>query len=171
MNSVPESDDSISAGLWVVLARAYRSMSAYVEQSVAALDVGLSDFMILEALLHKGSMTMSALCDVVLIQNASMTVAVDRLEKKQMVERFIDEQDRRIRQVRLTTEGASTARRLVNRHMKDLEELMGFIPVADRMYARETLKTLGLVAQDRLKNGPLDKQRRETKRGAATKEE
>ena len=81
---------SDSAALWVVLARAYRAMQNFVEQSVSALGIGLSDFMILEALLHKGAMTMSALCEAVLLTNASMTAAVDRLEKKKLVERIAD---------------------------------------------------------------------------------
>jgi MarR family transcriptional regulator, 2-MHQ and catechol-resistance regulon repressor len=160
----PESDDSISAGLWVVLARAYRSMAMYVEQSVAKLGIGLSDFMILEALLHKGPMTMSALCDAVLIKGASMTAAVDRLEKKQFVERASDERDRRARLVRLTAEGTSTAKSLYRRHLRDLDELMGYLPITDRMDARETLKTLGRVAHDRVVNGPLDMQRLSKKR-------
>jgi MarR family 2-MHQ and catechol resistance regulon transcriptional repressor len=134
-------------------------MAAYVEQSVAGLGIGLSDFMILEALLHKGPMTMSALCDAVLIANASMTAAVDRLEKKQLVERVAHETDRRVRLVRLTAEGTALSKRLYARHLKDLEELMGYVPIVDRMQVRQTLKTIGLVAQDRVENGPLDKQR------------
>jgi MarR family 2-MHQ and catechol resistance regulon transcriptional repressor len=159
MNAIP-SDNDISAGLWVVLARAYRSMAMYVEQSVAALGVGLSDFMILEALLHKGPLTMSALCDAVLITGAAMTAAVDRLEKKQLLERVMHETDRRSRTVRLTAEGTSTAKRLYTRHLRDLEELMGYVPIVDRMTARETLKTIGRVAQDRVENGPLNKRKK-----------
>jgi len=153
---LPPSDDSISVGLWVVLARAYRSMAMYVEHSVAKLGIGLSDFMILEALLHKGPMTMSALCDAVLIKGASMTAAVDRLEKKHFVERVPHETDRRARVVRLTDEGTALSKRLYKRHLRDLDELMGYLPIYDRMSTRDTLKTLGLVAQERVENGPLD---------------
>ena len=157
---LPPSDDSISAGLWVVMARAYRSMATYVEQSVSALGVGLSDFMILEALLHKGALTMSELCDAVLITGAAMTAAADRLEKKQLLERVVNETDRRSRTVRLTAEGTALAKRLYTRHLRDLDELMGYVPVADRMMARETLKTIGRVAQDRVENGPLNKRKK-----------
>src|SRR5580698_1887532 len=87
--------ETSSAALWVVLARAYRSMAAFVERSVSALDIGLSDFMILEALLHKGPLTMSELSDAALITNASMTAAIDRLEDRSFVERVADKQDRR----------------------------------------------------------------------------
>ena len=70
--------ETSAAALWVVMARAYRAMAGFVERSVSALGIGLSDFMILEALLHKGALTMSALCEAVLITNAWMTAAIDR---------------------------------------------------------------------------------------------
>jgi MarR family 2-MHQ and catechol resistance regulon transcriptional repressor len=135
------------AALWVVLARAYRAMQIFVERSVAALGIGLSDFMILEALLHKGAMTMSALCEAVLLANASMTAAVDRLEKKKLVERIPDLKDRRVRLVQLTPEGTATIKRLFARHLKDLEEVMAGVSPAERAQARQVLKTIGLAAQ------------------------
>lgn len=142
-----DKSEATSAALWVVLARAYRSMQTFVEHSIAALGIGLSDFMILEALLHKGPMTMSAICDAVLLANASMTSAIDRLEQKHYVERIADGQDRRIRRVQLTPEGAVVIRRLYTRHLKDLDEVMQDIPPAERVEARRTLKTIGLAAQ------------------------
>ena len=155
----PESDESITASLWVVLARAYRAVAAYAEQSVATSNICMSDFMILEALLHKGPMTLKDLCNVVLIQGAGMTAAVDRLEKKKWVERVPDETDRRARVVRLTADGTSNAQNLYRRHLKDLDELFGYLPIVDRMTTRDTLKTIGRCAHDRLVNGPLDMQR------------
>jgi len=139
--------ETTSAALWVVLARAYRAMAAFVEQSVAALGIGLSDFMILEALHHKGPMTMSALCDSALLANASMTAAIDRLETKKFVERIADKKDRRIRLVQLTPEGTTTIRHLYARHLKDLDEVMKDIPPTDRAHLRSSLKTIGLTAQ------------------------
>ena len=140
-------DPTTAAALWVVLARAYRSMEAYVEGSIAALGIGLSDFMILEALLHKGPMTMSALCDAVLLANASMTSAIDRLESKRFVQRVADKEDRRVRLVQLTPEGVTVIKRLFARHLKDLDEVMKDVPAAQRADLRRALKTIGLAAQ------------------------
>jgi MarR family 2-MHQ and catechol resistance regulon transcriptional repressor len=143
-----DKSDTTSAALWVVLARAYRSMQTFVEHSIAALGIGLSDFMILEALLHKGPMTMSALCDAVLITNASMTSAIDRLEEKHYVERTSSKEDRRIRRAQLTPEGTALIKRLFPRHLKDLDEVMKDIPAAERAELRRGLKTIGLAAQN-----------------------
>jgi MarR family 2-MHQ and catechol resistance regulon transcriptional repressor len=142
--------ETSSAALWVVLARAYRSMAAFVERSVRALDIGLSDFMILEALLHKGPLTMSELCDAALITNASMTAAIDRLEERAFVERAADKKDRRVRRVQLTTQGTALIKRLYARHERDLDEVMSGMPPAERAELRRGLKTIGLAAQSRL---------------------
>ena len=142
-----QTPDTTSAALWVVLARAYHSMAAFVEQSVSALGLGLSDFMILEALLHKGPMTMSALCDAALIANASMTAAIDRLEEKKFLERVAHPTDRRVRLVQLTAEGHALIKRLYPRHERDLDELMSMLSHAERAELRRTLKLLGLTAK------------------------
>lgn len=143
--------ETSSAALWVVLARAYRSMGAFVERSVASLDIGLSDFMILEALLHKGPLTMSELCEAALITNASMTAAIDRLEERAFVERAADKQDRRVRRVQLTAPGTALIKRLYVRHERDLEEVMSAIPPGERAELRRGLKTIGLAAQEKLR--------------------
>src|ERR1700759_3246381 len=112
---MPTSDkptETSAAAVWVVLARAYHSMAAFVERSVAALDIGLSDFMILEALLHKGPLTMSELCEAALITNASMTAAIDRLEDRAFVERVADKQDR----PRSAPNSAAASRLLASQH-------------------------------------------------------
>ena len=92
--------------------------------------------MILEALLHKGPLTMSELCDAALITNASMTAAIDRLEERAFVERIADKQDRRVRRVQLTAQGAALIKRLYVRHERDLDEVMSGIPPAERAELR-----------------------------------
>jgi MarR family 2-MHQ and catechol resistance regulon transcriptional repressor len=142
--------ETSSAALWVVLARAYRSMAVFVEHSVSALDIGLSDFMILEALLHKGPLTMSELCEAALITNASMTAAIDRLEERVFLERVADKQDRRVRRAQLTPQGMALIKRLYVRHERDLEEVMSGIPPSERAELRRGLKAIGLAAQTKL---------------------
>jgi MarR family transcriptional regulator, 2-MHQ and catechol-resistance regulon repressor len=142
--------ESSAAALWVVLARAYRSMAAFVERSVSALNIGLSDFMILEALLHKGPLTMTELCEAALITNASMTAAIDRLEEREFVERVASKEDRRVRRVQLTAQGSALIKRLYARHERDLDDVMSAIPAAERAELRRRLKTIGLAAQAKL---------------------
>jgi MarR family 2-MHQ and catechol resistance regulon transcriptional repressor len=138
--------DSSAAGVWLVLARAYRSMAAFIERSIAGLGIGLSDFMILEALLHKGPLTMTAICEKVLLTNASMTAAVDRLQKLGYVERKANAEDGRSKLVVLTRSGEKLIAKLFAQHEKDIEEMMRGVSAAERVQLRAGLKTIGLAA-------------------------
>src|ERR1700733_2480476 len=91
--------------LWLVMARAYRAIGSYIVGSMGAQGIGLSDFMVLEGLLHKGPQTISSIGDKVWLASASMTSAIDRLEGHSLVRRRSSDSDRRIRLVELTDEG------------------------------------------------------------------
>jgi MarR family 2-MHQ and catechol resistance regulon transcriptional repressor len=145
---------SISASrVWVVLARAYGSMASFVEERIAAEGIGLSDFMVLEVLLHKGSLTMSAIGEKVLLANASMTSAIDRLEEKAFVLRKYSDEDRRIRLVELTTRGKKLIVEVYRRHEQELELLMNGLSAEERASLHRGLKKIGFAAQDALVHG------------------
>ena len=133
--------------LWLVLARAYGSIVNYIEGSIAAQGLGLSDFMVLEVLLHKGPLTISAIGEKVLLASASMTSAIDRLEKRGLVRRRSCNSDRRIRLVELTGEGKSFIEEIYVRHEKDLEFVASSLSDEERRTMYEGLKKIGLAAQ------------------------
>lgn len=154
MNSRSQSPTSPEK-LWVVLARAQRAMAGYVEQSVASQGLCLSDFMVLEVLLHKGPMTISEIGQKVLLANASMTSAVDRLEQKALVLRETSSSDRRVRIVTLTKQGRTFISELYKRHVADLETLTGVLTVKEKDQLRMLLKKLGYAAEAHI-SGPQD---------------
>jgi MarR family transcriptional regulator, 2-MHQ and catechol-resistance regulon repressor len=133
--------------LWLVLARAYGSMAEYIEGSMVAQGLGLSDFMVLEVLLHKGPLTISAIGEKVLLASASMTSAIDRLEKRGLVRRTTCSSDRRIRLVELTDCGKAFIEEIYARHEKDLEAVIGGLCDEERRTLYEGLKKIGLAAK------------------------
>jgi DNA-binding MarR family transcriptional regulator len=122
--------------LWVVLARCYGAMAAYVEDRIAGEGLCLSDFMVLEVLLHKGPMPISEIGEKVLLANASMTAAVDRLEKRSFVVRQNSPTDRRSRIVALTAKGLHPSSVCApregyrGRHLSALPERAGSVALA-----------------------------------------
>ena len=133
--------------LWVVLARAQRAVASYVEQRIAAEGLCLSDFMVLEVLLHKGPMTISEIGQKVLLANASMTSAVDRLEKKSLVVREASPDDRRVRVVTLTKRGRAFISELYERHVADLETITVALTAKEQEQLGSLLKKLGYAAE------------------------
>jgi len=149
METTAANDFTSATSLWLVMMKAYRSMEAYIESTVSTMGIGLSDFMILEALLHKGPMSMSQLGEKVLLANPSMTAAVDRLEKLDYVSRCSGTSDKRVRTVDLTKEGRRVIRKIFAQHQKDLEEVMAEVCPSMREPLRQALKSIGLAAKAR----------------------
>jgi len=132
--------------LFIVLARCHRALSLLVERSVANAGLGLSDFMILEALLNKGPLTIGEIQIKVLLASGSMTAAVDRLERKGCIVRKPDAHDRRAKVLELTREGRKLMTRIFTGHIAELESWMSALSEKEMVEAYAVLKKLGLRA-------------------------
>src|SRR5215471_5853744 len=103
--SKPNLPDLSAVHVWLVLWKASRAVQARADRSIAQFDMVPSDFGVLEALLHKGPLTVKQIGEMVLLTSGSMTAAVDRLEKRGLVKRGEDARDRRARVIDLTPAG------------------------------------------------------------------
>jgi len=78
--------ESLSGGsgvhVFLVLWKAARAVESYAEKSITDLEMCGSDFAVLEALLHKGPLPVNEIGKKILLTSGSITVAVDRLEKR-----------------------------------------------------------------------------------------
>src|SRR4030095_10170980 len=109
--------------VFLVLWKASRAAQAYAEKSISELEMCGSDFAVLEALLHKGPLPINEIGKKVLLTSGSITVAVDRLETKELVERRAHGTDRRTRVIHLTKEGRKLITRAYAEHAVDMERL------------------------------------------------
>jgi MarR family 2-MHQ and catechol resistance regulon transcriptional repressor len=96
-------------------------MSQIAERSIAEAGLGLSDFAALEALLHKGTLTITEIQANVLLATGSMTAAVDRLERKGLLVRRPNPSDRRAKKLELTLKGRRVVEAAFERHARELE--------------------------------------------------
>src|SRR6266566_4244795 len=76
------SADSSGVHVWLVLMKAHRSLVRHAERSIVALDMCISDFGVLEVLLHKGPQSVSEIGRRVELTSGSITTALDRLAEK-----------------------------------------------------------------------------------------
>src|SRR5213594_5246281 len=109
--------------VFLVLWKAARAAEAFAEKSISELEMCGSDFAVLEALLHKGPLPVNEIGRKVLLTSGSITVAVDRLETKGLVERRAHGTDRRTRIVHLTKSGRKLITRVYADHAVDMERL------------------------------------------------
>lgn len=129
--------------LSIVLARCQRAMALAVERSMADLGLCLTDFMALEALLHKGPLTISEIQAKVLLASGSMTAAVDRVESLGLVIRKTTAKDRRARVLELTPAGRRLIQGVFAKHSEHLERLMSVLDAEEKRHLYSGLKKLG----------------------------
>jgi MarR family transcriptional regulator, 2-MHQ and catechol-resistance regulon repressor len=101
---------------WLIMLKAWQSMSRYVLPTLFEEGLGESDFRVLEVLLHKGPMPVNAIGPKVDLNPGSVSVAVDRLYKKGFVSRVEGARDRRVRTVALTEKGREMFLPLFRKH-------------------------------------------------------
>jgi len=144
--------------LWTVLARCYKALSSRVEQIAAGFGLCLTDFMILEALLHKGPLTITEIQGKILLASGSMTAAVDRLEKKGMIVRLFVKEDRRARLLELTEAGRVLIERVYAQHASEFEALMRVLRDKEMEQTYTALKRLGLHAATKTTDDNVSKE-------------
>src|SRR3984893_1896732 len=147
---IPHSSREAATHVWLVLWKAAHAIERNASRSVSALGLGLSDFAVLEVLLHKGPQPMNSIGKKVLLTSGSITTAVDRLESRKLLRRTADPKDGRGRIVRLTKTGRRLIERAFQKHASDMEESMAVLRSGERAELVRLLKKAGIWAAARL---------------------
>jgi MarR family 2-MHQ and catechol resistance regulon transcriptional repressor len=109
--------------------------------------LGDSDFRVLEVLLHKGPPPVNTIGPKVWLTPGSISVAVDRLEKKAPVKRK-NTDDRRVRLVELTPKGRALVTKTFREHAAAMEEAATVLSKEERLLLLRLLKKLGKGGED-----------------------
>jgi MarR family 2-MHQ and catechol resistance regulon transcriptional repressor len=138
--------DASATYVWLVLWKATRAVEQNAITSVTALGLGLSDFAVLEALLHKGPLAVNVIGKKILLTSGSITTAIDRLESRKLVQRMAHPEDRRARLVELTDDGKRLIECAFRQHALDMEEIMAVLTTSERLELIRLLKKVGIFA-------------------------
>ena len=136
----------------LVLWKAAKAVEEVDKASIAQTGLGLSDFTIMEALLHKGPLPINQIGEKVLLTSGSMTAAVNRMERKGLVKRIQDPSDGRCFYVHLTKKGRNTIKTAYAKHERNLEKISSVLSEEERNELVRLLKKIGLFAES-LKSG------------------
>ena len=155
--------DSLTGGtgvhVWLVLWKAAQAVESYAKKSIVDLEMCGSDFAVLEALLHRGALPVNEIGKKVLLTSGSITVAIDRLEEKGLVERRASSDDRRAKIVHLTNGGRKLITRAYNEHAADMEKLAADLATGERATLIRLLKKIGYKASAEVKHSGATNQR------------
>ena len=131
----------------LVLWKAAKAVERVDKASIARTGLGLSDFAILEALMHKGPLPISRIGEKVLLTSGSMTAAINRLEKRGLVTRVQDPSDGRCFYVHLTRDGNRTIKKAYTEHAKRLDAMANVLSTEERGELARLLEVYGKHAE------------------------
>jgi MarR family 2-MHQ and catechol resistance regulon transcriptional repressor len=131
---------------WLILWKATRAVEICAHKSIQALGLGLSDFGVLEVLLHTGALPVNEIGNKVLLTSSSMTAAVDRLESQGLVARKNVPEDRRAKLVCLTAKGTAVIASAFEQHSSDMESVMSVLSATEMETLVSLLRKLGHAA-------------------------
>src|SRR6201993_151632 len=92
--------------VWLVMMKAMRALTKYAAAGIEETGLGLSDFAVLEVLLHKGPLPVNTIGPIVDLTPGSISIAVDRLFAKGLVSRVESGEDRSYRCAHITRQGS-----------------------------------------------------------------
>lgn len=139
------SPDQIRAlNAFIKLARAMNSLNTNLARHVA--DEGgitMSQFGVLEALLHLGPLSQGDLGQKLLLSGSNVTTVIDNLEKRGFVTRTRRPGDRRVVDVELTDSGRKLIARLFPAHARRITNLLSALTSKQQDQLGELCRTLG----------------------------
>ena len=137
-----------SLRLFVVLSKAYRSITDQVKRDIQQQGLNPTEFGVLEMLYHQGEQPLQKIGDKILLASGSITYVVDKLQQKGLLERKPCPNDRRITYAAISEEGRKLLHSIFPDHWKKIEEITGGLSNEEKEQLIPMLKKLGQYADE-----------------------
>ena len=129
--------------VWLVMMKAMRALTRYAAAGIEETGLGLSDFGVLEILLHKGPLPVNTIGPIVDLTAGSISTAVDRLFAKGLVSRVESAEDRRVRIVALTPRGKALIDSAFRKHSGQMKRVFSELSPEELRGLEAALKKVG----------------------------
>ena len=129
--------------VWLVMMKAMRALTKYAAAGIEETGLGLSDFGVLEILLHKGPLPVNTIGPIVDLTPGSISIAVDRLVAKGLVSRIESAEDRRVRIVALTPSGKDLVASAFRKHSGQMKKVFSELSPEELRTLEEALRKVG----------------------------
>jgi len=129
---------------FIKLMRASETINNKLNRHLAEANLTASQFGVLEALHHLGSLNQRSLAEKLLKSGGNITMVIDNLEKSDLVVRKRDPKDRRSIQIYLTDKGKKLIKSFFPEHLERIMEIFDSISEKDKTELSRICKQLGL---------------------------
>ncbi|TGK50402.1 MarR family transcriptional regulator [Leptospira kanakyensis] len=128
---------------FIKLKRAAESLSSRLISEFTKWSISESQFGVLETLYHLGPLCQKDLGDKILKSTGNITLVIDNLEKRSLVERVRSVEDRRFISVHLTTEGKKLIEQIFPDHVKRITSEFAVLSPEEQEVLGKICKKLG----------------------------
>jgi MarR family transcriptional regulator, 2-MHQ and catechol-resistance regulon repressor len=129
--------------VWLVMMKAMRALTRYAAAGIEETGLGLSDFGVLEVLLHQGPLPVNMIGPIVDLTPGSISIAVDRLVAKGLVNRVESAEDRRVRIVALSLRGRALIVPAFRKHSGQMRKVFSELSPEELRGLELALKKVG----------------------------
>src|ERR1700726_1274874 len=129
--------------VWLVMMKSMRALTRYAAAGIEETGLGLSDFGVLEVLLHKGPLPVNTIGPIVDLTPGSISIAVDRLFAKGLVSRIESAEDRRVRIVALTPRGKALIDSAFRKHSGQMRRVFSELSPEELRDLEVAIKKVG----------------------------
>ena len=129
---------------YIKLIRASESVTSRVIRHLDDDGLTVSQFGVLEALVHLGPLSQRELAQKILKSGGNVTMVIDNLEKRGLVTRERDEKDRRLYRITLTAAGRKLIRSIFPRHAGKIASQMNVLTKVELKQLGRLCRKLGL---------------------------
>ena len=123
--------------------KAMRALTRYAAAGIEETGLGLSDFGVLELLLHKGPLPVNTIGPIVDLTPGSISIAVDRLFAKGLVTRVESTEDRRVRIIALSPRGKDLIVSAFRKHSAQMKRVFSELSHEELRSLEVALKKIG----------------------------
>src|SRR6267154_61937 len=138
------------AKLWIVLRRAYHSLVDFLESGITSRGVALSDFVVLEVLLHKGELTAAEIAKKTHLAANSVEITIANLREQKLIRlRSHAGKQQSKPSFKLTERGRELIAWLHEGHEKDIARLFDVLSNQQQFDLHQSLRRVGHHAAGR----------------------
>ena len=135
----------------IILFKTYQSLVEYIKKDIDQSGFDINEFSVFEVIYHYDNITVQAIKNKVLVASSSLSYILDKLQKKQLINRIRSDQDQRIINVSLTKQGLTKALDIFPRHYDKMKEIFNVLTLEEQSALNEMLKKIGYLAKESIK--------------------
>ena len=140
-------EEILALDAYIKLSRAADAVTMRINAHLADYNLTISQFGVLEAVHHLGPLYQNQLAQKILKSSGNMTLVIDNLVKRDLVERKRDPQDRRYIAIHLTDNGRSLIESIFPKHVQIVLAEMNALETSEQTELAALCRKVGLGNQ------------------------